>query len=76
MDNTEKIEVTTDSGDFECTVEDIKTSLEAQDYGVVIIPPGMHFICFWSNNRNLLLKGHELIKNRYGYCLHDGVRTK
>lgn len=46
--------------DVELNIEDIKDSLEAEGYGVVILPPGSKFFCFHSKDRDVLKRGHEI----------------
>jgi len=63
-----------DSIDIE--LEDLENSLEDQGYGVLILPPGTHFFAFWSDDRSILLKGHEMRERiekegpKCGYVLH------
>lgn len=71
------ITLTDVNGDFfEAEVDDIQDFLEAVGYGVVILPDPVKFFCFWSGNREILKKGHEIReqfekeKVECGYVLH------
>lgn len=47
---------------FEADTEDIQADLEDAGYGVVILPESKKFFCFWSENQEILKKGHEIRK--------------
>lgn len=69
--------ISDDDNLIDIELEDLENSLEEQGYGVVILPPGVHFFAFWSNDRGILSKGHDMRERiekegpKCGYVLHD-----
>ena len=72
-----KVRISSAEVKVDIDIEDIERSLKNQGYGVVILQPGIHYFAFWSLDRSILLKGHDMIRRiqqegpKCGYALHD-----